>query len=180
MRRKWFPWSGDVLSVSCQYFSFQDLGLYENQLPHSIHWFISMSASGYDLGAHPAFLDNPNKTMQFNHNNYNNSYPCKLNIRHISPFQWLMMVHTPVDIASIKRRYPPKWHPIKLAIQYTHTHTYIYISMKYLLWFLFFPPTLFIPQILIMVGEIPKKTLNIPIFQSPSIYHHNKIYTYNI
>ena len=38
-----------------------------------------------------------------------------------------MMVHTPVDIASIKRRYPPKWHPIKLAIQYTHTHIYIYI-----------------------------------------------------
>ena len=38
-----------------------------------------------------------------------------------------MMVHTPVDIASIKRRYPPKWHPIKLAIQYTHTHTHIYI-----------------------------------------------------
>ena len=59
-----------------------------------------------------------------------------------------------------------------------YTHTYIYPWSIYY-GFSFFPPTLFIPQIPIMVGEIPKKTLNIPIFQSPSIYHQNNIYIYN-
>ena len=123
-----------------------------------------------------------------------------------------MMVHTPVDIASIKRRYPPKGHPIKLAIQYTHTHTYMYIYIYtniyiyiymyiyiyvyiyvYIYMYiyiyihevsimvsLFSHQLLFIPQILIVVGEIPKKTLNIPIFQSPAIYHQNNIYIYNL